>query len=93
MTMKTEIRTIMLKWHNHNSVVDFCEFMCWEGLDGNKNTPSGIDSLGLYDEWLEHGDFNDSWVQKWYTLWKNGIDALILASDNRLDIIDWLNHI
>ena len=90
---KDEIRNIMLKWHNHNSIADFCEYMCWEGLDGNKITPSGYDSLKLYDEYLFQGDFSDTWVQKWYESWTRGIDALILGSDSRLDILDWLHHI
>ena len=91
--MKNEIRIIMQKWFNHNSVVDFCEYMCWEGLDGKKKTPSGYDSLKLYDEYIFKGEFTDTWVQKWYENWRGGIDALIRASDHRLDIIDWLNHI
>jgi len=93
--MKRQLKKIAETWEQNNGAIGFAEFLCWKGNDGKKITSPFYDNEeDVLDELLpsdnnEHWS-KDSWVNKQYYNWRSGFTHLILASDSRMDIIDWL---
>lgn len=93
--MKRQLRKIAETWENNNGTTGFAEFICWKGSDGKKKTSAFYEKEEeILDEFcLNAGTYRwtkDSWVNSLYQNWRTGLTAMILASDQKMDIIDWL---